>query len=264
MRILRSSLVVLVFSCVGLAGCPRNDGVEINEITPSADMELALEATNDAMTATLLATELTQAVGSEEESLKAGTCPIVTRSLGTITVDYGTGCTPESGLVPGEIAGSLTLSRDTLTRTVNGTFTGLNYDGSSIDGQVNGSYTRQGTDGLDLVETMDLTIGVGGDTLTIVQDVTINIRAMHVVLDGAVDYSDPTNDYEVDATGVDFDYADLAAACPLPHAGVVTVAWEAKLVTIEFQEHSPDTGYVTVTSGPLSGDIPLCEYLGFL
>lgn len=260
----RTLLIVTAMALVTLWGCRRRDEVVIDPITPSADMETALEVTNDVTTATLLATELTMAVGADEESQKANTCPIVTRSLGSLTIDYGTGCVPESGLLPGEIAGSLTLTRDALNRTVTGTFTGLTYNQHSIDGEVSGSYTRQGTDGLDLMESMDLTIGVGGDSLDLVEDLTVQIRQTEVVLEGAVDYTDPTSVFSLDADGVAMNYVDLLASCPLPHGGMVTVAWESKVVTIEFQEHSPDTGYVTVSMGPVSGDVPLCEYMGFL
>ena len=84
----------------------------------------------------------------------------------------------------------------------------------------------------------------------------------YVILNGAIDYDDPNNMFDLNVTDVSMDYVDLAGSCPLPNGGTVVVTFNNTTVTIEFDEDTPETGYATVTCGELSGDVPICDYMG--
>jgi hypothetical protein len=264
---LRTLVVWLMVSGLALGGCPRKDQDNNNNvIDPSPEMESALTASNDALTATLVATDITRtvddAVGSKP--MKAGTCPEITREVGQIVIDYGTGCVPESGLVPGTVAGTITLDRDAVARTVTGSFDALTYDGQTLDGTVMASYTLLGgATGIDLAQAVDLTLTTGNATIHVTSDAQVGVRATNVTLDGNLSIDDGTTERLLGADGIEMAYADLAtAACPLPRAGTLAVTWDQVAVTITFDADSPSTGYATVTSGVLSGDVPVCDYLG--
>lgn len=263
----RTLVALLIVSGLALGGCPRKDNDNNNNvIDPSPEMEAALAASNDALTATMVATDITRtvddAVGSKP--LKAGTCPEITREVGQIVIDYGTGCVPESGLVAGTVAGTITLDRDLQGRTATGSFDALTYDGHTLDGTVMVGYTLLGgTSGVDLVEEIDLLLTAGSATVHVTSDVEVGVRATHVTVDGDLTYGDGTTDFLLDAAGLELAYADLAtAACPLPRAGTLAVTWDQIAVSIAFDADSPSTGYATVTYGTLTGDVPVCDYLG--
>lgn len=263
----RAAVTAGLVLLLALPGCRRRDTeADIHPIDPTPEMEQAIAAAHDSMTAARMAAELTHSIDEDlQGNLKQDGCPEVTRTLTSVTLDYGTGCVPDSGLLNGVVAGSVTLQREPAQRTLTGTFDTLTYNGDTVDGTVTGTYTRLGGgNGIDLSETVDLVFNVGGTIVTVVQDLQLNVRATHVVVNGSAEYDDSTTWFDLDVDDIDFAYEDLAAVCPLPGAGIITVTFDTTTVTIEFHDHSPDTGYATVTFGPISGDVQVCEYLGLL
>jgi len=140
-----------------LSACNKEE-----DFTPTEEMETAVMAWNDATSASMLAAELMNPLASEDDGAaksvdaKAeGYCPEVTSTTSSITLDYGEGCVPDSGLVPYEVSGSVTLERDYIARSLTGTADELVYGPAAVDGYVTASYSLLGGGtGVDIHEEM--------------------------------------------------------------------------------------------------------------
>lgn len=228
-------------------------------ITP--EMETGATATSDALSAALVAGQ--SASFAAAESTRA-TCPVVTKD-GTlasfvVTADYGEGCEPTSGVLPGPVSGAVSVAYESRAVTVG--FDEWTVDGAGVDGTVVGTASGVSLQGLELTLDTDLAFTTPA---TAVQSLVVAFGPTDVVVDGAADVETPEYVASTSTEGVALAYEDvLVAACPLPHAGVATVESDGHTVTVTFDEETPATGTVTVTYDGRSAEVPLCDYAGTL
>jgi hypothetical protein len=245
--------------CVGADDDGNNNNN--NTVTPDPEAQEAIGALAEALEANRVAAEITNSASEgDEPSLKANGCPNVSRVDSTLTIDYGTGCSPASGFVPYDMAGSVTLDMDVANRSISGSFDGLTYGPYGLDGTISAAFTREAGLGVDFTEQMDLTFTEGTNSQSISQDVLLTVRHLFLEIDGTIDYDNGAGSYVIDATGVRWNYADLNLVCPLPIAGSVAVQVGLVNVTITFDTNSPSTGIAHVESQTMSGDVNVCAY----
>jgi hypothetical protein len=237
---------------------------------PDQEVEDATRAISEAMQINFFATELGQAATSDEASdtsssmlammLDEDDCPYVTLGDGTITVDYGEGCIPDSGILFGEISGSMSATVDREARSVSGTYEELSYMGYGIDGTMGLQFTREPGVGIDLVQQMDLTFTDSNISLSLYEDVMLTLRYTYLLLDGEIDYDAGWDSFDIEANDVKWDYDNLTLTCPLPSSGSMQVQWAASDVTFTFDEDSPQTGMVEVEGVRNAGDFNICAW----
>ncbi len=199
-------------------------------------------------------TEL-QAVMLDEDD-----CPYVTHGDGTVTVDYGDGCIPDSGIVFGEISGAATATIDLDERAISGSFDQLGYMGYEIDGELGVDFTREAGVGIDLLQQMDLTFTAGATVLSLYEDLQLTLRYTYMLVDGEIDYDAGWDSFDIEFEDVQWDYDNLTLTCPLPSSGSLRVQWEVFNVLFTFDEDSPQTGVVDVESNHNDGDFNICAW----
>ncbi len=239
-----------------LAACGADPAAGVEGIEGS---EAALAATDEAIEVSLVSIEAASSVGAAGAS-QGGACPEVSWEGGlsefTLSADYGAGCTPDSGLITQELSGAVSLSYADQVLTVE--LDELSTAESSVDGVVSGSYERAG--GALILELEGaLAAEIEGQGLAVEERLLSEVGATELSLDGWVDITrDDGSAPALELDGLRFRYADLAGACPLPYAGVVTAEVDGQVVVITFDADSPSTGEVTVSAGRASQTANLC------
>ncbi len=254
MTITRLSIVLLFTACRG-ADDPADESTPL-----SPEEEQALEAANDALAASLFATDSASYVLAQPTR---AVCPAIAKD-GTITdfvvtVDYGDGCTPSSGLVAAEMSGGLAVAY--ATQQVDVTFDSLAADETSVDGWITGAYVAVGLgDGATITLDSELDFA----TVTTEQSLTAEIGSVGVVVDGtaSVDSTEGSASSTIDA--VSMDYLDIWAACPLPHGGSITVDVDGDEISVTFLEDTPQTGEVEVSFNAFTTTTTFCPYASAL
>jgi hypothetical protein len=205
-----------------LSGC-------LSDAVVAASMEEALAASNDAVAAALVATELRiHAHEAPDVQLRHATscgCPCRTKTgegdFFVMDLDYhAEGCLPVSGLVAGGISGVIVLEVDGPSVRASTAAGGLG--GRPMGGVLEGRVAGSEVESLGSLEAGDHTLG-------------LDVRASWEGGRFAV-----TGDVEVDGLlvsldGVELGWTGLASACPTPEGGVATVAGDHE-VTVTFGE----------------------------
>ena len=258
---------VFVGVCLGafLFGACGNGDREQQPIVPSAEMKTAIATTADVLLVSRLATELSSTgTNDDTRDLRDLSCPEISRQTGTVTLDYATGCVPESGLVGGEISGTATFARDLTAHTLSGAFEELTYTGEngdiSIDGALAASCEIQSGQ-LIIHQESDMILNAGATTLGIDQGVAISLSPGTLAIDGNAHYALSETTYTLDLDTLVWNRADLTTAvCPLPSSGNLSVIWENIVVLITFDQSSPQSGIAYVI-GPLKeGYVDVCAH----
>lgn len=164
------TISAMVFMAPGRCGAVEDDNNNNgnsnsnNTVEPDQDAQEAITAAAEALEANRVAAEITNSAGEGDDgaSQKADGCPNVSRVDTTVTIDYGTGCTPAAGFVPYDLSGSMTLAMDVSAKSISGSFDSLTYGPYRLDGDISAAYTREVGLGMDFSEQMDLTFTAAG------------------------------------------------------------------------------------------------------
>ena len=256
----RVSVTAMMAFAVVAGGCRNRGG---NDDGTPADLTAEQEAAVDAVVKQLEATA--KAAGGLVESYSGldangdasvGECPVVTASFGDgvteVTVDFGeSGC--ESDYYDNDtVSGSVSLTLDRVTRSVEVVYNDLSVDGTTTTGSADLTLTREGNT-RTLTGSINLTTtGVGsvsGD-LSIVtnltpRNITVNDADLSII-------EEDSDAYAVDVEGIIID--PIGNGNFIPEAGTVTFDLpaagpddDAITIVIEFDANSPVDGTVSVT-----------------
>lgn len=264
-------MALLTATCASAVSCFRNRDKDTDDTAnPDQDVEDAVRAISEAMGISFLATELGQAMTTEDSSdtgdppqltlMDEDDCPYVTFGEGTVTADYGEGCVPDSGILFGEIAGSVSASIDREARSVSSAFDQLSYLSYGIDGTLGLQFTREPGVGIDLIQQADIHFTDGPATLSLYEDVLLTLRYTYLLVDGEIDYDAGWDSFDIEADEVKWDYDNLTLTCPLPSSGTMRVQWDVFDLTFTFDSDSPQTGVVQVDGARNSGDFNICAW----
>lgn len=241
-------MIPLVATLLGCAGA--DDEV-------AAAMEAGLRTGHVALAAALVADEvLTHAYETPDLELRHGPvacCPCKTRQGDpagdfTVRLDYhAQGCTPDSGLLPTTLSGYAVSFCDPERVTTRLDGAGLGARAEPLSGSLRGSVdtaaaTVEGGGSFDIGERhfrVDLAIAnrdeIGVDGRVVVDGVEVSLDGLHVPWDR------------------------IAAPCPTPVAGTITVADADEDVVIDLAD--PGLGLVTVARGRrISEDVSWCAF----
>lgn len=271
-NLLRKGLGILAVTTL-FVGCTLAEPEE----PTTAQKQAAVSVTKDALVTALLASEFSRLLSAPDFGGDPGErCPTVTLEPHRIILDFGTGCVPTSGLLPGEVSGSVVLEHDPQTHMLSATCHDLAYEGKSVDGRIQGTFSLPGNGGgLVIDEAADFTVDDNGKIVTWEQDLDINIRLAYITINGESTRTEPHDppqttpkkETDLQFNGVRFEYTNLQAECPLPNAGSLTLHFfEDKLIfdtditaEVVFHHDSPQTGLVTLTIGAYSEELPICQ-----
>ncbi len=257
---------LVLLSIVLCTACFR-DRKDEDTADPEAELETAVRALSEATSMKNFASEVGQAATSDEDSdtsslmaMDEDDCPYITVGEGTVTVDYGEGCVPDSGIIFGEVSGAFTASVDRDERAASASFESMGWMGYGIDGTMAVDFDRQPGIGVDLTEQVDMTFTDGGVTLSLVEEVAVTLRYTYMVVDGHIDYDAGYDSFDIEADEVQWDYDNLTLTCPLPSSGTMRVQWEIFDVLFTFDDNSPQTGEVQVESTRNEGTFNICAW----
>jgi len=263
-------LAVLALALMAPGPCRRvsddddtagDDDTDDGTIEPTEEMKTAIQAVSEALEMNLVSSELAgAAAGEETDGSDRSNCPEITHGEGTVTVDYGEGCIPDSGILFGELSGSMFLTLDIDNLTVAGGFDELTYANFAVDGNMALTYEREPGVGIDLTQVMDMTFTEGPATFAIDEDLALTLRWTYLELDGSIDYDAGWESFFMAADTLRWDYDNLTLTCPLPTGGRINVQWEMFDVTITFYETSAQTGVAHVDAGTLDSDVNICAW----
>ena len=238
---------------IAVAGCKK----------PTPEMEEAAQATNDAIALVLISVESASHV---TDGRRDAICPTVT-SDGTltdftVTVDYGEGCTPTSGLWLAEVSGGYDISYANETLTVD--FDDFSSVECGIDGDISDSFSGTSLQGVALTLNTDLTGTCGSYEAALeVDDLTAEFGLTDASLDGDTSLTSSDGSYALEFGDLTFVYDDFWGECPLPSSGTVTVVVDDVSVVFTFSESSPESGEVEVKQGKKTRTINICEYVEY-
>ncbi|MBT3221014.1 MAG: hypothetical protein HN348_18165 [Proteobacteria bacterium] len=227
---------------------------------PTAEMEEAAQATNDAIALILISAESASHV---TDGRRDAICPAIssdgTLTDFTVTVDYGEGCTPTSGLWLAEVSGAYDVSYADETLSV--AFDDFSSIECAISGDISGSYDGVGLQGVALTLNTDLTGTCGSYEATLdVDDLTADIAPTKASLDGDTSLTSSDGSFGLNFGDLTFVYDDFWGECPLPSSGTVAVSIDDITVTITFSDTSPESGEVEVQQGRKKVTLNICEY----
>lgn len=226
-----------ILALVSLCACGGSSGLGSREQATLGDVLQVVQAVG-------VVTELVQH-GVRAEPETEPLCPTVSRIQGFNTLDYKEGCVPDSGLVSGELAGSVRLD---IGDRVSTDLEGLTLDGVALDGDldaratpVSAYDTRLKLDQLapDAVE-LAVTVGMGqAPPFTVHGDAQRN--------EGGV------------GVPVVFDEVSLSGGgdCLAPTAGSITTEQGLYDVTFTFAD---DGTAAVVRSDGQEGELTVCEH----
>jgi hypothetical protein len=257
-RVTKSAVAAV--GVIALTGC-------VSEEFVAAEMERALEATNVALAAGLVAAEVLSHVHDTPDTLlrhpggEAFGCPGVQDWAGAadnfaVTLVYGDliGCIPDSALVPTLISGHAGLQWSGTEATV--TWDQMHVD---VDVPVSGPL-RGPVQVLGAAADVDLealgTLTVGPSTVDLA--LGAGITAEGITFDGDATVQDGTPD-PLHFESVFVLQGDIAPPCPTPSSGVVRLDGDGEEVVIDFAD--PGGGLVRVQRGRKSSEsVDLCAY----
>lgn len=241
--------------CTALIAC---GGASTGDVPEQVDA--AVVASQEALQAAALTAEASkQVVG---DSFRADNpCPAITKEGSitnfTVTADYGDGCVPDSGLIADEVSGSVGVTAQEQSLTVD--LGQLTTSGTTVDGSVKGAYAFAGVNALVLSMDADLSM-TGTNNGHYVQDIDLTLTLTDAQLMGtsvaAGDVYEATVIFEM----VVLDYASAAqGACILPSSGTAYVDLDGLAASIAFDADTPATGTADVTvDGITYEDVPVC------
>ena len=241
-KYLRSTTLILALSFV-LGGCTETTA-PVAELTSSH----ASLASGELLRLSALGIELATALHDTEST---SVCPSISIDGDQTVLDYGGGCSPESGSTEEGISGQIYFTIAPSTGWFVANFEGVGYSSHAISGELSGSRSVEGSISLfDLqfedVERMDR------DDLSFAGLFEIETQddAFMVNLDGGLMAGPSGSDTEVIFSDIIVHNGALDS-CVLPTAGSIELRRGLQQGLLNFSEDAADSGLIPFT---LSGD----------
>jgi len=190
----------------------------------------------------------------------AGLCPVISHDGDQTVLDYGGGCTPDSGSTEEGISGQIYFTIAPSSGWFVGSFQGVGYSSHAVSGQLSGNHTQDGDVArfdvqFEAVERMDR------DDLSFAAlfEVEANNDSFVVNVDGGVMTGPAGPDTDILLSGVTVQNGSLDA-CVLPTAGSIELRRGSQLGVINFTEDTASSGLIPLSiSGDESPLIHLCS-----
>ena len=193
------------------------------------------------------------------EATPVSLCPIISVDGDQTVLDYGGGCTPDSGTTEQGVSGQIYFTIAPSTGWFVGEFNGVGYSSHAISGQVSGSHTRSGSTALfDLlfegVQRMDR------DDLSISALFEVEARdaSFTVQVDNGLMTGPSGADTEITLADVTL-HDGLLDACVLPISGSIELQRGYLRGILEFSEDAASSGLIPFSlDGEESPPVLLC------
>jgi len=250
---LRLQVALAATLLLAATGC-ENTGADTEAIISG---ELGIRVTTGSLMAATLATELALAV---TETPEPGACPFASQDGDDLTLDFGTGCVPDSGTTTEPISGMARLIVAGGSGDFIGELQSLGFQDLPVVGEVSGSVTRAG----DL-----LSADVQLTGLTWTDDGSDN------AIDALFELSADSEIFEVNVSAGDFvrgpppdllfELVDVQVprggmgACFVPQAGSAQLERLAATANLDFSSEAASSGVVSVSYNDRDPDtLTLC------
>ncbi len=237
-RLLSGLILALV-----LAGCPTTEAPP-DPILPAS---LAAQTSTAALMASTVAGELALNIA---EPPGLGSCPSGTWDGDVLTLDYGDGCVPESGVTTELVSGKAVVTVAGGSGVFVGDLESLGFADLPLMGEVSGSTSRAGDLLSADVEFVGLTWTEDGTEVSLDGLLEVAADADGFVLNAAsaTFFAGWNPIVEVDMEEVTAARGDLGA-CFVPDGGTIRMERDSWDATIAYSPDVASSGTVTVTFG---------------
>lgn len=238
----RNPAPVLLLAAIA-SGCPAAEP----EPAPVISALLAGTASSSALMAATIAAELAICVADPPGP---GGCPAGAQDGDSLTLSYGSGCVPDSGITGELISGQATLTVAGGSGVFIGDLETLGLPDLPLIGEVSGTTSRAGDLLAADVQFAGLSWTLNGRDVTLDALFEVSADPDGLVLDASsgsfVPGPDVVVDFDVDGVGAAW---GTMGACFVPAEGTIALERDTYTATIAYSPETAESGRVTVLFG---------------
>lgn len=254
-------MIVLVSTGCSVGGGGSDEPLDLDELAR------VVERGGFGVMTSLMLVDLSAQLRDAPAYRSGGSCPETDEheagGVVELSMDYGGGCIPDSGIVSTVVEGSGSLVYDEPTVAVQ--VDAMGTGGAWLDGHAEGSWAELA--GSDVEITLDAELVATGEVEAEIDQVVVAT----LLADGSTLAGDVELLYEGESVAVALSLDDVHLAynprvdpCPLPQSGEIGVWLDGEETRLSFTPEASAEGEATVVhQGSVNENVPLCDYAGF-